>query len=111
MTYYCYLLTNDSNNRTYIGVTNNLDTRILQHNKIKKNGAKSTRSGKNWKYHHIVGPLATKASAQVFEYYVKHIQNKSGKWVNTPSGLENKTKRFVELMAMDEWNHLTFINY
>ena len=58
--YNLYLLYNTNNNRTYIGITNNLDRRIRQHNSIIKGGAKYTRNFKGigeWKYYMYISNL------------------------------------------------------
>ena len=52
--YIVYLLKNSCNNFTYLGITNNSNRRIRQHNGIIKGGAKYTRMKKNngeWKYY------------------------------------------------------------
>lgn len=62
--YNCYLLVNE-NNRTYIGITNNLEKRLKKHNN--GTGAKSTRMYKNWRYEIIIRNL-TKSDALKIEY-------------------------------------------
>ena len=54
--YYIYVLCNDINNQTYVGITNNLSRRILQHNGLLSGGAKYTSNKKNylWYYHTIL---------------------------------------------------------
>lgn len=52
--YVVYLLTNTCNNRTYLGVTNNINRRLRQHNGEIKGGAKYTHSFKGtgcWQYY------------------------------------------------------------
>lgn len=108
-TYYCYFLI--SGNNTYIGITNNLNKRIKQHNGKLKNGAKSTRMNKNkWSYHTIIGEFSTISKAMRFEWYWKHIKNSNNKWTNNKSGLNNKMKRLIELLLEDEWNDLKIIH-
>ena len=51
MTYIIYLLVNSINNCTYIGITNNPDRRIRQHNKELVGGARYTSMYSNWKYY------------------------------------------------------------
>ena len=51
--YTLYLIINKSNNCTYVGITNNPERRIRQHNGELVGGAKYTRNNKNgyeWKY-------------------------------------------------------------
>jgi len=54
MSYCIYLLVNTHSNRTYLGITNNSEKRIRQHNCEIKGGAKYTRAFKGdgeWQYH------------------------------------------------------------
>lgn len=95
--FYCYLITSD-NNRTYIGITNDLTKRLDMHNKKLKGGAKSTSSGTNWKYHLVVGQF-DKKDAMRFEWYWKH-QHDGQKWIKTKSGLDNKKMRLTELLSV-----------
>ena len=104
MAYYCYLLVNNDNNYTYIGITNDLNNRLNKHNRLLKHGAKATAKSNSWKYHKIVGQF-TKSSAGSFEWYWKNIQSKNGKW-RTLSGLNNRIKRLDGLLLQNEWNYL-----
>jgi predicted GIY-YIG superfamily endonuclease len=73
-TYSMYLLQNTSNNRTYVGITNNLERRIRQHNGIIKGGAKYTHNFKGtgvWKYYMYISNLS-KCDALSFERSVKN---------------------------------------
>lgn len=66
-TYYVYLLQNISNNRTYLGVTNNLKKCIRQHNGILRGGARYTRAFNGcWEYYLTIGNL-TKCEALSIE--------------------------------------------
>jgi putative endonuclease len=89
--YYCYLLV--GNNKTYIGITNNLVERIKKHNTGK--GAKATRMYKEWTYHTIIG-IFTKIEALKFEWNWKHYK-KNDKWTRT-IGIQNRLKRLDDLM-------------
>ena len=72
--YVVYLLYNDKNNNTYIGITNNPDRRIRQHNRIIKGGARYTTLKKengNWLYYlHIIH--LTKSEALSLERTIKN---------------------------------------
>tara|TARA_B100001248_G_scaffold262234_1_gene256867 strand:+ start:328 stop:657 length:330 start_codon:yes stop_codon:yes gene_type:complete len=74
MSYNLYLLKNTENNRTYVGITNNLERRIRQHNGEIKGGAKYTHNFKGngeWQYHlHISG--LTKSESLSLERSVKN---------------------------------------
>ena len=108
--YYCYLII--SENRTYIGITNNLTERIRKHNGEIKGGAKCTRINKNnkWSYHTIIGQFNNKSKASRFEWYWKHKKNNKNKWIRNSSGMNNKMKRLIELLLEDEWNSIKIIN-
>lgn len=115
MTYYCYYII--SGNNSYIGITNNLENRLLCHNG--KNGAKATKimKTKEWSYHTVVGLFKNRRDASRFEWYwkfkpiTKKIKtNKKSrllKWRRTGSGVNNKMNRLLELLMDDEWNHIT----
>ena len=47
--YLVYLITNNDNKLTYIGMTNNFHRRIQQHNCILCGGAKYTKKSINWR--------------------------------------------------------------
>ena len=76
--YNLYLLTHTTHNRTYLGITNNLQRRIRQHNCEIKGGARYTSSflldGK-WEYHFIKVNL-TKSQALSYERTIKNMRRK-----------------------------------
>jgi len=91
---YIYLISDDKN-RTYIGVTKNLEKRIKQHNGILSGGAKSTKSGTNWKYICILSAKTYNYALKI-EWYWKHKKTASGKWKRT-IGIEERLLRAEEL--------------
>lgn len=78
-TYIVYLLINTINNYTYIGITNNSEKRLRQHNGIIKGGAKYTHSFKGlgkWEYYlHVVN--LTKSESLSLERKIKNKRKKS----------------------------------
>ena len=94
--FYCYLIC--TNNITYIGITNDLNRRLLQHNGQLAGGAKSTRRYKTWEYHTVVAGFLDKNSAARFEYLWKQA-----------SGLEKRIRKLDELLSKPEWNELSVI--
>ena len=69
-----YLLENSFNKKTYLGVTNNIERRIRQHNCELKGGAKYTSINKeegNWILKTIVNNL-TKSEALSYERIIKN---------------------------------------
>ena len=74
MDYVVYLLYNDKNNFTYIGITNNIQRRLRQHNKIIKGGARYTSSKKGegeWYYYLHITNL-NKSQALSLEKTIKN---------------------------------------
>jgi putative endonuclease len=92
MDYYIYIIKN-SFNHSYIGITNNLEKRILLHNS--KKGAKATRKSNDWIYYRTYGKYS-KEKALSLEWYCKHEQSKTGKWRRVKSDLEYKIKHIEE---------------
>tara|TARA_B100001057_G_C22148608_1_gene681109 strand:- start:158 stop:526 length:369 start_codon:yes stop_codon:yes gene_type:complete len=75
--YIVYLLTNTQNNRTYLGITNNSERRIRQHNGDIKGGAKYTHSFKGngyWNYKLHITNLS-KSEALSIERTIKNKRN------------------------------------
>lgn len=74
MSYIVYLLKNTQNNYTYLGITNNSEKRIRQHNGIIKGGARYTKLKKGngiWIYH-VQIPNLTKSEALSLERIAKN---------------------------------------
>lgn len=72
--YFVYLLYNTLNNRTYLGVTNNLNRRIRQHNGEISGGARYTKNFKGdgkWEYFLNISNL-TKSEALSIERTAKN---------------------------------------
>lgn len=79
MDYIVYLLINSSNQYTYLGITNNSERRIRQHNGEIKGGAKYTRMKKYngiWKYYAKISNL-TKSEALSLERTAKNLRKKA----------------------------------
>ena len=80
MEYKCYIIFND--NYSYVGITNNLNRRLRQHNKEIKGGAKYTSMIKDkiknskWNYACYVDGFKNKNDALKFEWALKHIKPK-----------------------------------
>jgi len=105
--YYCYFIISHSNNKTYIGITNNLQKRIIKHNHSK--GAKSTRMSSKWSYHTIVGKFKNKGDAMSFEWYWKHQTTKNNKWIGTKAGIDSKMRRLLELFLDERWKYVGIV--
>lgn len=105
--YYCYLIYSTSSMKTYIGITNNLDKRLKQHNKLLKGGAKCTKQCDDWNYKIIVEGFKDRATVSSFEWYWKHQQTIQNKWTHTRPGIDNKINRLHNLLSEERWKHLT----
>jgi putative endonuclease len=66
--YLVYVLINTNNNKTYVGITNNYNRRIRQHNSELVGGAKYTTNNKNngiWCYYGIINNLDKRISLRI----------------------------------------------
>ncbi len=97
--YVVYLLVNTSNNKTYVGSTNNTVRRIRQHNGELVGGAKYTKLNKDtgeWKFYGMVKNLF-KIQALSIE---KKVQIRSRKVSGTP--IQRRLKAFNSIL--NEYN-------
>ena len=75
MAYNVYLLHTNGGGKTYIGMTNEPERRLDQHNRVKSGGARST-AGHIWKHACVINGFPDKTSALQFEWMWKHISKK-----------------------------------
>ena len=95
----CYLIKSKSHpNHTYIGSTNNITKRLKQHNSLLSGGAKATKKHKDWELVKYVSK-EFKSDAMSFEYYWKHYKSSSGRWYNTPPGVNNKLQQLKIILG------------
>lgn len=74
---YVYILQSTiKNNKSYVGVSNNLIRRLQQHNGEKSGGARFTRSSRPWKFFAIFS-LKNRHDALSMEWKIKHKKKKS----------------------------------
>ncbi len=76
MQWVVYVLVSDSDGVTYVGITKDLERRLLQHNGELPGGARSTTRGRPWKIGATYGPFADRGRAQEVEYQVKKKRGK-----------------------------------
>ena len=100
MNYNCYIIYND--NYSYVGITNNLNRRIRQHNQIIKGGAKytsliNTRMTTNWNYACYVSGFKNKIDALRFEWALKHVKPKN------KTGIKNRLDKLIILLNKAKW--------
>jgi putative endonuclease len=103
--YVVYLLVNTSNNKTYVGSTNNTTRRIRQHNGELVGGAKYTKLNKDngqWLFYGMIKNLHKRQALSL----EKKIQIKSRKLSGKP--IERRLKAFNSIL--NEYNELNGSN-
>ena len=88
--YLVYIIKSD--NRSYIGMTNDFFKRWQQHNKILKGGAKYTSKYENWSPICIIDGFETKSEAMQCERKLKRAKGYYNRIKNLSSILENDQK-------------------
>ena len=88
--YLVYIIKSD--NRSYIGMTNDFFKRWQQHNKILKGGAKYTSKYENWSPICIIDGFETKSEAMQCEWKLKRAKGYYNRIKNLSSILQNDQK-------------------
>lgn len=83
-----YLLRSSSEERTYVGITTELERRLQQHNGELPGGAKATRRGRPWTLFRVLGRFPDRSAAQVAEAAFKKLKGDQ-RIRNSGSGMEN----------------------
>ena len=96
--YLCYLLlSSTSKQRTYVGVTNDIQRRLRQHNGELVGGAKATRNGRPWNVWLTVEGFPTQKSTLQFEYMWKHMPPKQS------HGKKSRLSKLAALLNKEQW--------
>ena len=102
--FYCYILKNDQNNRTYNGFTVNPKRRIRQHNQEIVGGAKYTKKygEKDWEVYVLVTGFPDNVNALQCEWRIKHPNRKRRrpKRYNSPEG---RIVGLGEVLKLERW--------
>lgn len=88
--YLVYILRSD--NRSYIGMTNDFLKRWLQHNKYLKGGAKYTSKYNNWSPICIIDGFKTKSEAMQCEWRLKRVSGYFNRVKYLSNLLKNENK-------------------
>lgn len=110
--YLCYCIKSIETSKTYVGITNNLQRRLRQHNGELKGGARyTTGTGGTWSLAMLVGPFSTQQHALHFEWHWKHAEPKKltglkGRQVKLLTLLKNKISWPLQLYVQTEWPEL-----
>ena len=102
--YLVYILKSD--NRSYIGMTNDFFKRWKQHNKIIKGGAKYTAKYDNWSPICIVDGFKTKSEAMQCEWKLKRVKGYYNRISNLSNILQNN-KRWTKKSPLISSQNLT----
>jgi predicted GIY-YIG superfamily endonuclease len=101
--YICYCIQNTAKKKTYVGISNNFQRRLRQHNGEISSGARYT-SGDSWNPVIILSGFINKNQVLRFEFLWKHIKSK----LIHSFGLQKRIHTLLLLLQKDnEWNHLT----
>ena len=90
---YVYVLLSTPTGKTYIGVTNNLERRLKQHNGIAKGGARYTSNYSPWTFN-AVFLLKNRHDALSLEWKAKHRVSS-----NDGPGIQGKINRIIRLSS------------
>jgi structure-specific endonuclease subunit SLX1 len=106
---YCYILYNDTNNKTYNGYTVNPTRRIRQHNGELKGGAKyTTRNDVEWKYLLIIESNDfDKHNALCFEWMLKYPTRKKPK-PKEFQGVLGRIKSLPLVLSYEKFENMFF---
>lgn len=97
MPWVCYLIINGEG-RTYIGITNNIERRLKQHNGILKGGAKSTRGKGPWKLYLYIKGFPNRSIASKFEWRMHHPGGHRSS--RTKGGLSNRLEELEFVLKL-----------
>lgn len=69
--WFVYVLASQAITATYVGISIDVERRLLQHNGEQRGGARSTRRGRPWQIRAVSGPMASRGAALQLEHRVK----------------------------------------
>lgn len=96
--YLCYLIVSQTSRRSYVGITNNFERRLRQHNGDLVGGAKATRSGRPWDCLAIVeGFDDNKIACLQFEWMWKHMPPRKS------HGQKARLTKLFGLLQKERW--------
>jgi structure-specific endonuclease subunit SLX1 len=106
MAYICYMLVSEiTQSKTYIGITNDMTRRLRQHNGECSGGAKYTHACRPWKiYGYVRGFGEDKSLVLKFEWRWKYLSRKE-----TGNSISKRIKGLEKVLARSEFSNLEFI--
>ena len=100
--YIVYLLVNTCNSNTYVGITNNKDRRLRQHNGEIVGGAKATREKGIWNFYAVLTGFSDHKEALCCEWRIKHPTN-SRKRLPKYCGIKGRIDSLNVVLNLDNW--------
>ncbi len=105
--YICYMIHHNFQN-TYVGITNDFNHRLKQHNGIISGGAKATKKFEDWTLGFYISGFEEKNSALSFEWHMHHPNGKRKKDNNSKNyyGVFGRLRALCEVLAHDKFEHI-----
>lgn len=100
--YSCYILISNTNTRTYIGCSNNINRRLRQHNGEIVGGAKATRKGRPWRHICEISGF-TKSMALCCEWRLKRRKACNSNKLVPFCGVNNKIKNLYDVLNLEKY--------
>lgn len=104
-TYLCYTITHEYK-VTYVGITNNFEKRIKQHNGVMKGGAKATRKYDNWKLAFYVTGFRTKGEVLSFEWHMHHPEGRRWRKGSDYKGFLGRIRGLCDVLLLPKFAEL-----
>lgn len=105
--YICYMIHHNFQN-TYVGITNDFNHRLKQHNGIIKGGAKATKKFEDWTLGFYISEFEEKNSVLSFEWHMHHPNGKRKKDNSSKNyyGVFGRLRALCEVLVHDKFEHI-----
>ncbi len=105
--YICYMIHHHFQN-TYVGITNDFNHRLKQHNGIIKGGAKATKKFEDWTLGYYISGFEEKNVVLSFEWHMHHPNGKRKKDNSSKNyyGVFGRLRALCEVLAHDKFEHI-----
>ena len=103
--YLCYTITHEYK-ATYVGITNNFEKRIKQHNGVIKGGAKATRKYDDWKLAFYVTGFRTKGEVLSFEWHMHHPEGRRWRKGSDYKGFLGRIRGLCDVLLLPKFAEL-----
>lgn len=109
--WYCYILKNDTNFKTYNGSTNDMKRRLRQHNGELTGGAEFTKKyGSNWQIYFLMSGFPDHINCLQAEWKIRYPTGKKPR-PNKYNSIEGRIKGINDILNLSKWtSNSTVIN-